>query len=584
MKKVESADALRMFVDSAAVYAYVADYETDELLMVNNYYTGNLGVSGQWMEGHKCWEFVNGEDGGRCPFCPRGKNALSEGKAGPGNYTNYTTEVFNPTLGIWGRLSCQEITWVDGRQAHIVTVIDISEEKLLREELSHIAYYDKNLGLPNRAKFEKDLSGRRGNNFCIIAYDYISLRRLNDAYGRLLVNALLETAINWIKAFDLQQCEIYRVDSDEFFVLIDNADMISASGLAGLLEERFREPWEISIDGGQAAILCNIAICVVDGRLGFENPNELFSLVDRTLNIAKETKKVSVYDKSLDTAVKRELALEVSLKKSVHADMAGFSVCFQPIADPNLEKWIGLEALCRWTSPEFGPVSPRVFIHAAEQIGVINKIGYWVLDTAIGICSRLGLNGVDGFFLDVNLSPSQMSDELFIGKALQSLRKHAFPARCLTLEVTESQDLESSGYQKTVIDRLKSMDINIALDDFGTGYSNFNNLRNLPVDTLKIEKQFTEGIATDDYQKFLAKILIDLAHAAGMDLIAEGVESAGQMKELIKSGADFLQGYLFAKPLTVTELEGLLHKFRERDEMLTLVKQEILKEKRDALR
>jgi EAL domain-containing protein (putative c-di-GMP-specific phosphodiesterase class I) len=568
-----TADALRVFVDSAAVYTYVVDYQTDEILMVNSYYTDRLGVEGSHMEGRKCWEFVTGEE--RCEFCPRDFNLDGNETFDPGPFT---VEAFNPTLGIWGKWTGQGITWTDGRPAHIITVVDISEEKLLREELSHLAYYDKRMGIPNRAKIEKDLAARPGGNYCLIAFDYISLRYINEAYGRTIVNALLEAVLAWIRSFDIQNYEIYRTDSDEFCILLDNADMMSASGLADRLHERFSEPWDITIDGENTSVSCRIAVCVIDGRLGFESVEDQLAIVERTLDISKETHMVSVYDKNLDATLKYDLALEVSLKNCVQEDMLGFDVYFQPIVDPVREKWIGLEALCRWESPEFGRIPPLVFIHIAEQIGVINKIGYWVLDTAIEICARLGLNRVEGFFLDVNLSPSQMSDETLINKVLMSLQKHGFPAHCLSLEVTESQDLEAAGHTHTTIERLKSLDIKVALDDFGTGYSNFNNLRNLPVSILKTEKQFIDNIATDDYQKFLTKVLVDLAHTADMCLISEGVETPEQMKELLKNKADYFQGYLFAQPLTADELAGLVHKFKEPDEMFAIAKAELAAE------
>jgi len=577
-EKIDSAEELRMFVDSAAVYTYVVDFESDEILLVNNYYAKNLGVPASTMEGRKCWEFVTGEDGGRCPTCPRDFDLDGNGIIDPGPFTN---ETFNPTLGIWARVTGQGVRWVDGRQAHILTAVDISEEKLLSDELSRLAYYDKRMGIPNRAKLEKDLTERPGGNYCLIAFDYISLRHINDAYGRKIVNTMLGTVIDWINSFHLYNCEIYRIDSDEFGLLLDNADMISASGLADRLHERFQEPWEIDFNGDKVSISCRIAICVIDGRLGFESAEDVLAIVDRTLDISKSTQSVAVYDINLDTTLKRNRQLEISLKNSVQNSMEGFDVYFQPIVDPKTEKWIGLEALCRWESKDFGRIPPLVFIHIAEQIGVINKIGYWVLDTAIGICARLGLGRLPGFFLDVNLSPSQMNDETLINKVLMSLQKHQFPAHCLSLEVTESLSLEQNDYSNTTIERLKSLDIKITLDDFGTGYSNFNNLRNLPVRILKTEKQFIDNIVTDDYQKFLTKVLVDLAHAADMKLISEGVETYDQMKELLRNGADYFQGYLFAKPLSSEELEKFLHKFNDPDENLARAKKELSEEGRE---
>ncbi|GHU63661.1 hypothetical protein AGMMS49983_07600 [Clostridia bacterium] len=566
----DATEALRAFVDAAAIYTYVVDFETDEILMVNDFYANNLGVAKSRMEGHKCWEFVSGE--GRCDFCHRDLDLDGNGHFDPGPFT---AEAYDPTLGIWGKWTWQGTTWTDGRWAHIVTVVDISEEKMLREELSHLAYYDRRMNIPNRARIEKDIAERASGNYCLIAFDYISLRYINDAYGRMLVDALLDSVIEWIRSFGLHGFEIYRVDSDEFCMLFDNADIMSASGLADRLHERFQEPWEVRMGSEATSVSCRVAVCVVDGRLGFSGPEDLLAIVERTLAISKETQSVAVYDRSMDSAIKRDLAIEVSLKNCVHEGMVGFDVYFQPIVDPYAEKWVGLEALCRWDSPEFGRIPPLVFIHIAEQIGVINKIGYWVLDTAISICSELGLDRHEQFFLDVNLSPSQLSDETLINKVLLSLQKHKFPARCLSLEVTESQDLDNAGYTHTTIERLKSLEIKVALDDFGTGYSNFNNLRNLPVRILKTEKQFIDNIVTDDYQKFLSKVLVELAHEADMKLIAEGVETPEQMRELLINKTDYFQGYLFAKPLTESQLADNAIRFAEKDPIFARVKEEI---------
>jgi len=409
--------------------------------------------------------------------------------------------------------------------------------------------------------------------------DEIAIRCRIHNFRSMSSHADREGLLKWIGSFELHSCEIYRIDSDEFCLLLDNADMISASGLADRIQDRFHESWELKFNGETTTVSCRVALCVIDGRLGFDSAENVLAIVDRTLDIAKLTNSIAAYDENLDMILKHDHALEVSLKNSVQNNMEGFDVYFQPIVNPKTEKWAGLEALCRWDSKEFGRIPPLIFIHIAEQIGVINKIGYWVLDTAIGVCSRLGLGRIEGFFLDVNLSVSQMSDETLINKVIMSLQKHQFPATCLSLEVTESQSLESSGYSHTTIERLKSLDIKITLDDFGTGYSNFNNLRNLPVRILKTEKQFIDNIVTDDYQKFLTKVLVDLAHEADMDLVSEGVETYDQMKELLKNGADYFQGYLFARPLTITELEKFVYKFNEPDEVLAKAKKELIAEK-----
>jgi diguanylate cyclase (GGDEF)-like protein len=558
----DSAAALRSFLDSAAVYIYVVDYETDEILMVNDHYARNLGVARERMEGTRCWELVMGQGEGRCPFCPR---AMEPDAAGDLDAEPHSAEGYNPTLGIYGNVTAQAIDWADGRKAHIITVSDESNAMILREELFRLAYYDSDMNVPNKAKLEKDLAGRTDGNFCLIAFDYISLRYINDAYGRPTGDALLKTVMEWIQSFGLAGLSVYRIEGDQFCMLLDGADMMSASGLADRIHERFQEPWEVGGAGEGSFVTSRVSLCVIDGRTGFESHAQILSIIERTLHISKETGMVAVYDQDMDRVLKQDLELEISLKDSVANGMEGFEVFFQPIVDPNKGIWQGVEALARWTSPEFGRIPPLVFIRMAEQMGLINVIGQWILDRAVEVCAGLKLHEVDGFFLDVNLSPLQMSDESLVSKVFASLQSHGFPSSCLALEITESEEVDSGGYSQTIVERLRALDIKIALDDFGTGYSNFNNLKSMPIGILKTEKQFIDDIVVDEYQQFLSYVLVELAHAAGMKLIAEGVETPEQMRELIKNGVDCFQGYLFSKPLNEKDLARLVGKFREVD-------------------
>lgn len=562
---------MRSLLDSAAVFIYVVDRETDEILMVNDYYSSRLGVSIERMEGNKCWEFVQPDDG-RCAFCPRDFD-MDESEIC--KLDLLSTEAFNPTIGIWGRYSTQPIEWIDGRKADIITMLDISDEKLLREELRHLAYFDKQLGIPNRTKLEKDLSDRPNGNYCLIAFDYISLRYINDAYGRSAGDALLKAVIAWINSFNLQHIEIYRVEGDEFCLLLDNADMMSTCGFADRIFERFLDSWEISLENEDTFMSSKVSMCVIDGRTGFDGPESILSIIERTLAISRQVGSVSVYDQEMDQILKSNLEMEISLKACVTNGMEGFEVYFQPIVDPLKGTWVGLEALCRWKSPEFGRIPPLIFINIAEHIGLINTIGYWVLSESIRICSSLNLQEIDDFFLDVNISPTQMSDETLVSKLLMALQKYQFPGSNLALEITESEQIKQVDYTRTTIEKLKALDIKMALDDFGTGYSNFNNLKNLPVSILKTEKEFVDDIVFDPYQQFLSYFLVQLAHKANMKLISEGVETVEQVKALLKNGSDYLQGYLFAKPLSAENLAQNTDKFIEANPMFEEIIAEI---------
>jgi diguanylate cyclase (GGDEF)-like protein len=546
--------------------------------MANEYYARNLGVARDRLEGAKCWEFVMGPGAGRCRFCPRSFEIDAEGRP---DLNPHSSEAYNPTLGIYGKVTARVIDWVDGRLAHIITLTDESAEKLLREELFQLAYYDRQMSIPNQTKLEKDLTERAAGNYCIIAFDYISLRHINDAYGRASGDILLKKVIEWMRSFDIAGFEVYRVEGDQFCILLDNADIMSASGLADRISERFQEPWDVSSDGDEAFITTRVSICVIDGRTGFESPAQILSIIERTLHISKETGTVAIYDREMDRILKKDIELEISLKNSVTGGMKGFEVFFQPIVDPKKGVWQGVEALARWDSPEFGRIPPLVFIKMAEQTGLINMIGQWVLDNAIGVCADLKLHELDGFFLDVNLSPLQMSDESLVSKVLMALQKHRFPGCNLVLEITESEEVDDGGYSQTILERLRTLDINIALDDFGTGYSNFNNLKFMPVGMLKTEKQFIDDIVVDEYQQFLSYVLVELAHAADMKLIAEGVETPEQMRELMKNGADYFQGYLFAKPLSAEDLAKNRHKFFEPDPVFEQVRHKIDEKRED---
>jgi diguanylate cyclase (GGDEF)-like protein len=549
-------------VDSAAAYIYVVDYHSDEILMANEYYARNIGVARERLEGARCWEFVMGPGEGRCPFCPR---SFATDRDGGPDLNPHVGEGYNPTLGIYGKVTAQVIDWIDGRPAHIITVTDESNERMLREELLQLAYYDRQMGVPNQTKLEKDLQVRAMRNYSIIAFDFISLRHINDAYGRASGDALLKKVVEWIRGFDLTGFEVYRVEGDQFCILLDNADIMGASGLADRIFERFQEPWDIGAPGDGSFVTTRVSICVIDGRTGFENPAQILSIIERTLHISKESGGVAIYDQEMDRILKKDIELEISLKNSVAERMKGFEVFFQPIVNPGKGVWQGVEALARWNSPEFGRIPPLVFIKMAEQTGLINTIGQWVLDRAVAVCAELKLHEVEDFFLDVNLSPLQMSDENLVSKALMSLQRHGFPGRNLALEITESEEVDDGGYSQTIVERLRALDIRIALDDFGTGYSNFNNLKSMPVGILKTEKQFIDDIVVNEYQQFLSYVLVELAHAADMKLIAEGVETPEQMTELMKNGVDYFQGYLFARPLSAKSLAGHKNKFFEVD-------------------
>jgi diguanylate cyclase (GGDEF)-like protein len=282
----------RAFLDSAAVYIYVVDRETDDILLVNNHYAEHLGVNRTYMENHKCWEFVDPEKG-RCDFCPR----FAEPDLNSLNGENLRlAQAFNPTLGIWGRYTAYSVTWIDGRQADIITMTDVSTEKLLLERLEKLAYYDKVTGLPNRARLELDMAEWRSDEYCVVAFGNIFLREINDAYSRSAGDELLNEIVEWVRDLELAETDIYRVDGNAFCMIIHNAALSSARGVAGKIQMRFKNAWEIHDGNGNTVLITTeAAIGIADGRTGFANAVDLLSAVTRTLDTAKVEGDITVY-------------------------------------------------------------------------------------------------------------------------------------------------------------------------------------------------------------------------------------------------------------------------------------------------
>lgn len=292
--------------------------------------------------------------------------------------------------------------------------------------------------------------------------------------------------------------------------------------------------------------------------------NDLYSLIEQTLRMAARTRDVLVYDEEKGRRAQADLELAMALQHAIRHDMHGFSLRYQPIVSLKAGAWRGLEALCRWTRPDTGDrVPPDVFIPKVEQLGLISTLGDWVLRTAVTQCHELSLHTIDEFFLSVNVSPLQLLDPAYAERVLDMLRQADYPPTHLSLEVTESADLQLRHFAAEMLDTLCASGIRLALDDFGTGYSSFNRLKNMPVQFLKTEREFVADIERDQHLQYFFSIMAEIAHVNEMTLIAEGVETSAQLSLIRENGADYVQGYVFARPMTRDALSGRLDCFAD---------------------
>lgn len=430
--------------------------------------------------------------------------------------------------------------------------------------VKHPELWDHKFALRNALCLEQDVANLYSETaFAIICFDIVSLRTINDGYGRKVGDMLLFAIRDWI--LGLQLGSLYRLESDEFGLLLPGSDADLAMEQAARIYERFEEAWYIKLNDETRQLFCSVSMGVIPSRM-LRSPDDILNVIERILINASEQQTIAVYDEDANCRLKRRLEIEISMKDCVKDGMSGFHIDYQPIVNSITGLWCGLEALCRWNAPSLGEIPPVEFIPIAEQQGLIGTIGEWILEAGIKQCKAWQLDTLEDFFLDINVSPIQLMDKNLDAKVINILQRHNYPNHKLSLEITESTQLNFNNHTLDAIARLTQQNIPVALDDFGTGYSSFHSLINLPVSVLKTEKVFLDNIENDEYLQRLLETMVGLAHASGMKMTVEGVETTGQMNILMDNRVDYVQGFLFSKPLSGEELEKKLGNFHTKDE------------------
>lgn len=437
-----------------------------------------------------------------------------------------------------------------------------ADRKSSERQLVQMAFYDGTLHLPNARKLAADLREQGHRGAFLLCFDTLRLRKINDVYGRATGDILLRAVSGWLAGLSPNNTELYRFEDGGFCLLLRDSGSEAALSLAARMRARFELPWELDVDAERLNLFCEVSIGVVDAGAYAGDFDGLRGVIERTLVSAKNSGGVAVYDEALDSVYREHVLLEMSLKDCVRDGMRGFEVYYQPIVDSVTGAWCALEALCRWTSPELGPVSPLIFIHEAEHHGPICAIGYWVLETAVRQCKQWGLDERENFLLNVNLSPAELDDECLVETTAQILARYDYPPGRLNVEITGSSEINLlSGRTLKVIENLRALGVILTLADFDFGYASFENLKKLPAVMLKAEEAFFRNIENDAFLRNLLRMSVELAHTAGMNVIAEGVETPGQLGILMGSGVDCFQGYLFGWPMPAASIEPMLAGF-----------------------
>ncbi|HUZ19993.1 MAG TPA: EAL domain-containing protein [Acidimicrobiales bacterium] len=422
------------------------------------------------------------------------------------------------------------------------------------------AFHDPLTGLPNRALFldrveqALDAAGREPHDVAVLFIDLDRFKAVNDSLGHAAGDELLRAVARRLSACLGSSAVVARFGGDEFAVLLEEgATLQEATGTAQRIIERLRDPF--SVQGYRVLVGASIGIAFAEGALS-EAP-DLLRNADLAMYRAKKDGRGgwSLFEPGMYLAVRNRLELEADLQRAVAR--GELTVQYQPVVLLDSGEITGLEALARWDHPVHGRISPDTFIPLAEEIGVIDGIGRWVLKEA---CRRLAdwRREQPDLRVHVNLSVHQLHDPDIVESVRSVLAAQGLAPESLTLEITEGTFLERNEMFVVRLRELKCLGVDLAVDDFGTGYSSLGYLRQFPIDTLKIDRSFVEGVDADHECAALARSIVELGNTLGLATVAEGVENGGQLEFLRSVHCRYGQGFHFSEPIDASTVPALL--------------------------
>ncbi len=442
-------------------------------------------------------------------------------------------------------------------------VHDITERKALGERLHYQAFHDPLTDLPNRALFVDRLGQalrhtrrRLGHKVAVLFMDLDNFKVVNDSLGHEAGNRLLVAVSERLEGCLRPEDTLARFGGDEFTVLIEDVEKPEdAVGLAERAIEALRVPF--ALQGRELFIKPSIGIALGEART--KSPEDLMRDADTAMYRAKEEGAgYRVFEPVMHEQTLRWLKLENDMRRAIEAEE--FVVRYQPIVDLRTSEAWGVEALVRWQHPERGLLDPKEFVPSAEESGLVVPMGRRVLEEACHWarewqerCPR-----TPPLTMSVNLSAKQLHRPDLDKIVEETLEETKLEASCLCLDITETVCIGALKDHGAALDKLKRLGVCISIDDFGTGYSSLAYLKRLPADTLKIDKAFVAGLGESVEDTAIVRMVIELAHTLGMEVVAEGVESEKQAQQLREMGCDKGQGYHFAEPLSPEEASRFL--------------------------
>jgi len=441
-----------------------------------------------------------------------------------------------------------------GQRGHYVAVLtDITDQKRAEQELRYLANYDTLTSLPNRTLLSERLSRaivrarRHGHRIALLFLDLDRFKDINDSLGHAAGDRILRAAAVRLQETVGAEHTVARLGGDEFTVVLENLDTPEqAEDVARRLIKAFEAPLDFD-ERHDVAISPSIGISVYPDHA--QVPTDLLKHADTAMYQAKAAGRRTFmrYTEAMDVEIRQRATISAALRKVL--DRGELRLVYQPRLSLPEARINGVEALLRWNSPEHGNIPPSEFIPLAEESGLILEIGEWAMREACNRLRQWRQQGLDQLSVSVNVSAIQLLRGDLPKMVARALSESGIPPWRLELELTESVVMSNAAHTSNTMQALRELGVALAVDDFGTGYSSLAYLKRLPINTLKIDKEFISDLTRDPDDEAITSTVITMAHSLGLNVVAEGVELEEQMEFLRAHGCDEIQGYWLARPL-----------------------------------
>nr|WP_239019671.1 EAL domain-containing protein [Sphingomonas suaedae] len=475
--------------------------------------------------------------------------------AGPADKIFYIAKPFQVEEVVQTATALGKRWQVDLELAQAMALLEEQKAELAANEskATHLANHDSLTDAPNRLAFMRALTDhvRGPETFAMAMMDLDRFKLVNDTFGHLAGDELIRMVCDTIEGAVPPGGFVARLGGDEFAVLMK----VPGEGAAVEAVEKLLRACAttFTVFGHSVQGSASAGLVVVPPGMQHD-PIDVMRRADLALNESKKSGRgvVRVFDESMDESIRFRRQIEGGLSKAIAN--GELRLVFQPIVAREKLEIVAFEALLRWKSPEYGNISPAMFIPIAEESNLIHELGDWVIDEALEMLQQW-----PGQYVSVNFSPRQFRRQNFVGHVVERVQRAGIEPHRVQIEITETAIFDNAERAADTLYRLRQMGFRIALDDFGTGYSSLYNIRKFALDCLKIDRSFIDGMGKERESAAIVHSIIHLGRALGLEVVAEGVETEAHLQALRLAGCSHYQGYYLARPLEADVATEVAH-------------------------